>query len=68
MRNGMVLLIETKGGDRDNSDSQAKLDLGTAWANKAGANYRYYMVFENNETLVGALTLPKLLERLKQLD
>jgi type III restriction enzyme len=42
-------MIETKGDDRDNSDSKEKLELGRKWQNCAGANYKYFMVFENNK-------------------
>jgi type III restriction enzyme len=69
MKNGMILLIEVKGDDRDNSDSESKIKLGKAWANKAGNDkYHYYMVFESNDNLAGAITLPKLIERLKQFE
>ncbi len=47
-KSGKTLLIETKGDDRDNSDSERKLKLGKAWAAKAGNQYRYFMVFEKN--------------------
>jgi type III restriction enzyme len=47
-KNGKTLLIETKGDDRDNSDSERKLKLGKAWAGKAGNQYRYFMVFDKN--------------------
>jgi len=47
-KNGKTLLIETKGDDRDNSDSERKLKLGRAWAARAGNQYRYFMVFDKN--------------------
>lgn len=47
-KNGKTLLIEAKGDDRDNSDSSRKLKLGQAWANKAGNDFRYFMVFDTN--------------------
>jgi type III restriction enzyme len=47
-KNGKTLLIETKGDDRDNSDSERKLKLGKAWAARAGNQYRYFMVFDRN--------------------
>jgi len=47
-KNKKTLIVETKGDDRDNSDSIRKLKLGDAWANKAGNAYRYFMVFDNN--------------------
>ncbi len=43
-----ILVIESKGDDRDNSDSAAKLRLGKFWENKAGSPYKYFMVFDNN--------------------
>ncbi len=45
---GKIIVVEAKGDDRDNSDSERKLQLGKAWASKAGDRYRYMMVFENN--------------------
>ena len=47
--NGKILLIETKGDDRDNSDSQEKLELGRKWQARAGLNYKYFMVFTNKK-------------------
>ena len=47
---GNIILLETKGDDRDNSDSRKKLRLGRKWANMAGSQYRYYMVFDENDT------------------
>ena len=66
LKNGVVVLIETKGDDRDNSDSKNKIELGKAWENKAGDMYHYYMVFDNNK-LDGALTVGDLIERIKKL-
>ena len=47
-KKGNVLIIETKGDDRDNSDSIAKNKLGKKWAELAGDNYFYFMVFDQN--------------------
>lgn len=47
-KSGKILLVEAKGDDRDNSDSERKLKLGQLWASRAGNNYRYMMVFDNN--------------------
>ena len=44
---GIIALV-TKGDDRDNTDSELKLKLGKLWEAKAGRNYRYMMVFDNN--------------------
>ncbi|WP_020403839.1 DEAD/DEAH box helicase [Gracilimonas tropica] len=45
---GNVVIIETKGDDRDNSDSIAKNKLGKKWAELSGENYHYFMVFNHN--------------------
>lgn len=66
LRSGHILLIETKGDDRDNSDSEKKLELGTTWANKAGDMYRYYMVFDK-KAMDGAITVKELLAKIEQL-
>lgn len=61
---GITVLLETKGDDRDNSDSRAKVELGRTWANKAGEQYRYFMVFDKQQ-MDGAVTIKELLQRLK---
>ena len=43
---GTLVVVEVKGDDRDNSDSERKLRLGRKWAEKSGDDYRYYMVFD----------------------
>ena len=47
-KSNKVILVETKGSDRDNSDSSAKLRLGLAWEKASGEHYRYMMVFDKN--------------------
>ncbi|MFV0587571.1 DEAD/DEAH box helicase [Bacteroides reticulotermitis] len=66
MKNGMTIIIETKGDDRDNSDSIRKLNLGKAWAGKAGNNYRYFMVFDR-VNMPNAVTVAELINRLKNI-
>lgn len=63
---GKVIALETKGDDRDNSDSELKLKLGKLWQAKAGRDYHYMMVFENNP-IDGAERLADALAKLKQL-
>lgn len=63
LNSGITVLLETKGDDRDNSDSRAKIELGRTWANKAGEQYRYFMVFDKQE-MEGAVTIKELLQRL----
>lgn len=61
LNSGRIVMLETKGGDRDNSDSRRKLELGKLWANTAGDRYRYYMVFSMPK-LPNAVTVQNLLE------
>lgn len=71
--NKTVLIIETKGDDRDNSDSEAKLRLGQKWtefsrslSNQTEYKFRYMMVFENNP-IDGAYNLADAIEIIKEL-
>ena len=58
-----IVVIETKGDDRDNSNSKDKLKLGKIWeaqanqfAHETGYRYHYMMVFESNP-IEGALVV-----------
>ena len=52
----------------NNWNNKAKLRLGCKWADLAGAMYRYYMVFDENDTgFDGAYRLSEFLELLKKL-
>lgn len=62
---GKIVVVETKGDDRDNTDSEMKLKLGKLWAAKAGSNFRYIMVFEHNP-IDGAETLSDALRKISQ--
>lgn len=59
-------MIETKGDDRDNSDSAAKNRLGQKWAQQAGRQYKYFMVFETHR-LEDTYTVAEVNELVKQL-
>lgn len=63
---GKIIVVETKGDDRDNSDSEKKLLLGKKWEAKAGDGYRYMMVFENNP-IEGAERLDVALGKVRRL-
>lgn len=68
MKSGKLVLIEYKGGDRDNSNSKMKLKLGRQWQAQAGSIYRYFMVFKDKELgLDGAYTLDQFAGILKDL-
>lgn len=63
---GKIIALETKGDDRDNSDSELKLRLGKLWEAKAGRDFRYMMVFDNNP-IEGAERLADALKKIAQL-
>ncbi len=68
MKSGKLVLIEYKGDDRDNSDSERKLKLGRLWQAQAGPNYRYFMVFKNREFGIdGAYTLDDFIGVMREL-
>ena len=60
-KNDKIIILETKGDDRDNSDSLKKIRLGEKWAAKAGDRYRYFMVF-NNAKLEGAKSVTEVID------
>jgi type III restriction enzyme len=65
-KSGKIILIETKGDDRDNSDSQAKCRLGNKWAELAGTKFSYFMVFDK-KAIDGAFNADKARELIRQL-
>jgi type III restriction enzyme len=65
-KNNKVIVVETKGSDRDNSDSAAKLRLGKAWSTASGSNYVYMMVFDKN-AIDGAYNLEKAISLIQQM-
>ena len=66
--NGKVVLVETKGEHLKNDDSRDKIELGRAWAQAAGSQYRYYMVFREGENLLpGAVGMRDFVEIVKKL-
>lgn len=65
---GTIVLIETKGDDRDNSDSKSKLALGKKWEALAGREYAYFMVFDENDVgLDGAYKVSDFMEIMRRL-
>lgn len=63
---GKIIIVETKGDDRDNSDSAAKCRLGTKWAELAGKEFSYFMIFDK-KAVPGSYTVDKAKELIKQL-
>jgi type III restriction enzyme len=65
-KTGKIIIVETKGDDRDNSDSAAKCRLGNKWAELAGKDYLYFMIFDK-KAIEGAYNVEKAKELLRQL-
>ncbi len=65
-KNQNIILVETKGDFLDNDESKSKNILGKKWAEKAGDNFKYFMVFEN-KNVEGCYTAKKFLEIIRAL-
>ena len=66
MKSGNTILVETKGDHLVNDDSKNKIWLGNKWADLAGNNYKYFMVFDTKEA-EGAINVKQLLQYLNEL-
>ena len=67
-KSGKTILIETKGDHLENTETKHKIELGRAWQNMAGSNFRYYMVFQSKDLNVnGAIQFDKFCELMKNL-
>ena len=63
-----LICAETKGEHLKNDDSREKIALGQAWRTAAGKDFRYYMVFENEENLLpGAVSMSQFIDTVKAL-
>ena len=61
-----VILVVSFGTSYD--DSREKIALGQAWRTAAGKDFRYYMVFENEENLLpGAVSMSQFIDTIKEL-
>lgn len=65
-KSGKIVAVEAKGDDRTNDDSKAKLKLGKKWADKAGSDFEYYMVFDKNK-IEDAYTINEFINILSRL-
>ena len=64
----IFICAETKGEHLKNDDSREKIALGQAWRTAAGKDFRYYMVFENEENLLpGAVSMSQFIDTIKAL-
>ena len=67
-QSGKLICAETKGEHLKNDDSRDKIALGQAWRTAAGKDFRYYMVFENEENLLpGAMSMNQFIDTVKAL-
>lgn len=66
MKSGNTILVEAKGDHLVNDDSKNKIWLGNKWADLAGSDYKYFMVFQTKE-IEGAITVKQLLQYLNEL-
>ena len=67
-QSGKIIFAETKGEHLKNDDSREKIYLGDKWKNAAGSQYRYYMVFRDDENpLPGAINIRQFVETIKAL-
>jgi type III restriction enzyme len=62
-KSGKTILVETKG---DHLEAASKIQLGSLWAQKAGNNFRYFLVYEKR-TEAGTQTLEEFLLKLKDI-
>ncbi len=63
---GRIIALETKGDHLDNSDSVRKIKLGQIWAQQAGREFLYFMVFDKIK-IDGAYKLADFLELLRDI-
>ena len=67
-RNGKIILVEPKGEHLKNDESRKRIELGRAWKNAAGSQYRYYMVFQDGDNLLsGAVSVSQFVDIIKAL-
>lgn len=63
-----IVLVETKGQQLANADSEYKIEIGRRWTDLSGERYHYFMVFpDGTQPLKGAITVSGLMERLRDL-
>lgn len=68
LKSGKILMVETKGDHLDNAESKEKARIGDQWANLAGKQYKYYMVFQTKQPdYPGAYSLERFMEIVKGL-
>jgi len=67
-QSGKLICAETKGDHLKNDNSRERIALGQAWSSHAGSQFRYYMVFmDDNDLPKGAVSMSKFLEITREL-
>jgi type III restriction enzyme len=65
---GKILLVETKGDQLKNDESEQKARIGAKWAAESGKQYRYFMVYDQKQPdYPGAYSLERFMEIVKGL-
>lgn len=68
MNSGKLLLVETKGDQLKNDESEQKARIGAKWAAESGKQYRYFMVYDQKQPdYPGAYSLERFMEIVKGL-
>lgn len=49
---GNLVMVEVKGSHLDGTDSREKAALGRTWADNAGTNFKYFMVFNEEKDAI----------------
>ena len=62
-KKGKIIMLETKG---DHLEAEKKIRLGNLWANKAGNDYRYCLVYKDRK-VDGAYTKSEFIDMMKSL-
>ncbi len=66
MKSGKTIMVESKGDHLDNDNSKNKILLGNKWADLAGNDYKYFMVFQSKQ-VEGAIDIKRFLAYLNEL-
>lgn len=67
-QSGKIIFAETKGEHLKNDNSREKNTLGAVWKDATGRQYRYYMVFRDDESLLpGEVNMRQFVETIKAL-
>ena len=62
-KSGKTILLETKG---DHLDAEQKIRLGRKWVEKAGNNFKYFLVYEKR-VVADAYTLDQFINLLRDM-